>query len=208
MSGVGIIIAHAAGGIQLRRRDGAICAARRSTHAGAHLRRRGFVGREFGVGRVFAVGGAGSGGIGHDAADRVVGRVEEVHVGERALVGVASPGVEDVACEGVQVDEPADFGIGVHDPFDALGFGLGEGSGSYRRGLSVFELEGGWRGDDVPWKTSDAGSAEAISFRALSANFVKSHRKSKLRFRSTPALFPVPDLGFRFLRQQLLVDWS
>ena len=63
----------------------------------------------------------------------------------------------------------------------------------------------------LPWNVSEDGLVDATLDRTDGANCrVKSHRKSKLRFKSTPMeeAEPVEDLGFRFLRQQLLVAWS
>jgi hypothetical protein len=54
----------------------------------------------------------------------------------------------------------------------------------------------------VPWKVSEEGLLEATLLRTEAANFVKSHTKSKLRFRSTPGE-ELEEAGLRFLRQQL-----
>lgn len=64
-------------------------------------------------------------------------------------------------------------------------------------------------GINIPWNVSEVGLVDATDDRTLDAkSLVKSQRKSKLRFRSTPmeAAEPVEDAGLRFLRQQLLLD--
>lgn len=62
---------------------------------------------------------------------------------------------------------------------------------------------------NIPWNVSEVGLVDATEDRTLDAkSLVKSHKKSKFRFRSTPieAADPVEDAGLRFLRQQLLLD--
>jgi hypothetical protein len=64
---------------------------------------------------------------------------------------------------------------------------------------------------NIPWNVWAEGLVEATSALTLGANFVvKSQRKSKFLFRSTPieAADPVDDLVLRFFRQQLFEDWS
>lgn len=131
MAGVGVIVTGSRGGVEVSSWGNGVGALRDGRHSTSHAISNGLVDSEFGSGCVFSVTLTGTGGIGEDTTDRVVGRVHEVHVWILGLVLITSPAVENISSVGVEIDEIANLRVGIQYPLDGFGFWFGESGSSY-----------------------------------------------------------------------------